>query len=125
MSEEMAKKMLDHFDGHLRVQMAATPDITPMSCEPVTVFVLPPTPKLCKCSRLEFAPCFSSPCAKKIIAELNSIPAEMEKLDQEIGRAELLAAERLIERLRAEAKVGDCVKIILRPLLFSEFHCVA
>ena len=69
-------------------------------------------------------PAFHPPASKKITAELNSIPAEMEKLDQEIGRAELLAAERLIERLGAEAKVGACLEIMRGTQLSSDFHCM-
>lgn len=43
---------------------------------------------------------------RKLTAELDAIPAEMEALDGEIARAEHLAAERLLERLLSDVEVG-------------------
>lgn len=45
-------------------------------------------------------------CSSKLTAELDAIPAEMEALDGEIARAEHLAAERLLDRLRTDVEVG-------------------
>ena len=43
----------------------------------------------------------------KITAELESIPADVKKLDNDIGMAELFAARHLVKRLRAEEEVID------------------
>lgn len=41
----------------------------------------------------------------KLTVELESIPREMEALDRDIARAELLQAERLVVRLESDVKV--------------------
>lgn len=50
---------------------------------------------------------------RKLATELNAIPGEMALVDDEIARAELLAAERLVERLSSDMKVGLCQRTAL------------